>query len=248
MDFALLPGLVVGAVGLRQAGDAGHHRDGGTNVLVAVRHRQLPRHVADIASLIGIRRERHDDAVLFEVTQPGRQPEDVHLAPGIIDVILARHVPAGEAQQVRQGRAIGGTAPVADVQRAGRVGGNVLYLHLLPAAELRAPELVARDQHGADDVDLGPRIEREVDESRPRHLGPADQPRSRQLGQQQPGDFARILPQRLGQLHRQVGGEIAMRRVARSFNVDRRVGRRRRNADQRLLQQFGQPGFDIVGH
>jgi hypothetical protein len=30
--------------------------------------------------------------------------------------------------------------------------------------------------------------------------------------------------------------------------VDRRVGRRRRNAGQRLPEQFGQLGFDIVCH
>jgi len=112
---------------------------------------------------------------------------------------------------------------VADVQRAGRVGGDELDLNLVRSAELGASEPVACDQDGADDVDLGPH-----------HLGPADQTRSRQLGEQLVGYLAWILPQRLGQLHRQVGGEIAMCRITRSFNVDRRVSRHRRNACQRL--------------
>ena len=186
--------------------------------------------------------------MLFEVAQPGGQPEDVHLAAGVIDVILARHIPAGKGQQAGQRRAIGGTATVADVQRAGRIGRDELDLHRSCATELRAPVVLPVNQHGTDDIDLGPRIEREIDEPGPGKLGLGDQRRHRQLGQQLAGNFARVLLQRLGQLHRQIGREVAVRRVARTFEVNWGVGCSRRNAGQRLLQELGQLGFDVMGH
>jgi len=126
MQLSLLLGLVVGAVGFRQAGRVGEHGGGRTNVLGAMRHRHLPRHVAHVGALVGVGREGHAQftlsAVLFEVTQPGRQTEDIHLTAGVIDVILARHIPAGECQQAGQRGAVGGAAAMTNVQRAGRIG------------------------------------------------------------------------------------------------------------------------------
>ena len=70
----------------------------------------------------------------------------------------------------------------------------------------------------------------------------------RSAAEQLVGDLARIFLQCLGQLHRQVGREVTMRRVARAFEVNRGFGCGRGNAGQRLLQQGGQLGFDVLGH
>ena len=50
--------------------------------------------------------------------------EDVHLPSGVIDVVFVVHVVAVGAQDVGQGRAVGGAAAVADVQGPGGVGGD----------------------------------------------------------------------------------------------------------------------------
>ncbi|MPM98877.1 hypothetical protein SDC9_146067 [bioreactor metagenome] len=179
MQFALLLGFVVGAAGFRQAGRAGEDGIGGTHVLVAVGTLQLRRHVAHVTALVGIRREGHDHVMLFEVAQPGRQAEDVHLPAGVIDVVLAGDVPAGEGQQARQRGAVGGAAAVADVQRAGRVGRDELDLHLLPAAGGGTAEVFLLGEHGLDHVGLAAGIEAEVDEAGTGDFGSGDQRRRR---------------------------------------------------------------------
>ena len=137
---------------------------------------------------------------------------------------------------------------MADVQRAGWVGRDELDLNFLLAASRRAAESGTFGQHGAYDIDLGPRIKGEIDETGTGHLRLGNQDRHRQLGQQLVGDFARVLLQRLGQLHGQVGRPVAMRRVTRTLKMDGGIGCGRGNAGQGLLQQGGQLGFDVVGH
>ena len=137
---------------------------------------------------------------------------------------------------------------MADVQRAGRVGRDEFDLYLLAAADPRTPVAAAGGQHRADHADLGARVEGEIDESGASHLGLRHQQRNRQLADQPLGDFARVLLQRPGQLHRQVRREVPVRRIARPLKVDRRIVRRRGNAVQRLLQQEGQLGSCIVCH
>jgi hypothetical protein len=153
VQFALLLGLIVGPAGFRQARRAVEHRIGRTHVLGAVRRGNLLRHLADIVALVAIGRERHGDAVLFQVAQPGRQAEDVHLAAGVVDVVFAGDVPAGKGQQAGQRRAVGGAAAVADVQRPSG-GRHEFDLHLL-----QPPSVARRNsrppQHRLDDGGLG---------------------------------------------------------------------------------------------
>ena len=248
VQFTLLLGLVVGAVGGRQAGRAGHDIRRGAQVLGAVRQRHLLRHIAHVGALVTVGRKGHRDAVLLEVTQPGRQAEDIHLPAGVIDVILACHVPSGEGEQAGQRSAVGGAAAVADVQRSGRVRRNELDLDLLPAPEGGAPEALPFREDGGNDPGLGPRVEDKIDEPGAGHFGLRHQRRRRQLGDEAPGDLARIHLQRLGQLHGEVGGEIAVGRIARTLEQDRRRCGIRSNAGQRLLQQGGQLGFHVMGH
>jgi hypothetical protein len=85
--------------------------------------------------------------VQLEVAQPGRQRQDVHLPAGVVHVELARHIPAGEAEQAGQAGAVGGAAAVADVQRAGRVGRDELDLDAFPAAQRALAEIGALRQH-----------------------------------------------------------------------------------------------------
>jgi len=246
--LALLLGLVVLAIGRRQAGRPGqdlHGGDLGEAVLVGVAH--LAAHVDHVVALVGVGREGNLDAEEGEVAQPGRQRQDVHLAASVVHVVLAADLVAGEGEHVRERGAIGGAATVADVERAGGVGGDELHLHLdalaCPAAEIRAP-----GQHLAHHRGLGVGGEREVDEAGAGDLGPGDQLRGRQLGEQQAGELARVALERLGELQREVGGEVAVARLLRALQQDGGGGEIRRDALQRGLEQVGQQDFGIGAH
>jgi hypothetical protein len=185
MLVALLLGFVVGAAGIRQSRAYWLERLGRAHVLVAMGCRHLLCHVAHIVALVGIGRERNINAVLFEVAQPGRQSEDVHLSAGIIDVILARYVPAGEGQQARQRSAIGSATTMADMQRAGRVGRDEFDLHFLPATEQSndrsfPPSTSTALEHASV---LARCIQGEIDETGASDFGLFDQYRYRQLVQ-----------------------------------------------------------------
>ena len=78
-------------------------------------------------------------AAQFQITQPHAGGENVHLPAGVVDVILAVHVEAGGAQQIGDRRAVRRAAPVADMQRPGRIGRHELDLHALAGADRRRP-------------------------------------------------------------------------------------------------------------
>ena len=61
--------------------------------------------------------------------------EHVDLPAGIVDVILARHVEAGEREQVGQRIAEHRAAAMADVHRARRVGRDVFDVDLFALAD-----------------------------------------------------------------------------------------------------------------
>ena len=62
--------------------------------------------------------------------QAGAQAAD--LAPRVVDVVLPGDLPATAVEQPADSVAVGGPPAVADVQRAGRVGGDELDLDPLP--------------------------------------------------------------------------------------------------------------------
>ena len=108
--------------------------------------------------------------MLVEVAQPGRQAEDVHLAAGVVDVILARHIPAGEGAgwTMRRHRRRRGH----DRRAAGRSGWP-RRIRPAPSARRRRwnGQSSAFAQHGAHDAGLGAGVEGEIDETGARHLG-----------------------------------------------------------------------------
>ncbi|OQA34525.1 MAG: hypothetical protein BWY57_00381 [Betaproteobacteria bacterium ADurb.Bin341] len=248
MGLALILRLVVAAVGIRQAGQPALDSLGRAKVFAAVRCGHLTSHVAHIRPLVGIGRKGDDDAIQFQIAQPRRQGQDVHLPAGIIDVKLARHFPAGKRQQVGQRSTVGGTAAMPDMQRPGRVGGNEFNLNFLPPAQNKAAKISAQSQHPGDGCRLGSGIKGEIDEPGASDFGLAHQRRDRELIDQLAGDIEWILFQNTRQLHGQIGGKIAVRRIPRPFKQDGRGAGCGRNTGQRLLNQRHELGFDILGH
>src|SRR4029077_2453184 len=84
---------------------------------------------------IAVLRKRQRFACELEITHPGADREDVHLAPGIIDVVLARYREACGREDVGECRAIGRLPPMPDVQRPGGIRGDKLHQHPLAPTE-----------------------------------------------------------------------------------------------------------------
>ena len=108
------------------------------------------------------------------VAQIGRAGERVDLRAGVVDVVFARHLVAGELQQVGERIAEHGAAAVADVHRAGRVGRDVLDVDPLAAAEIGAAVVGALLQDGRDDAVPEARRKLRLRKPGPGHLDPLD--------------------------------------------------------------------------
>ena len=207
----------------------------------------LGRHVLHVVALVGVGREGDGDAEEVEIAQPGRQGQDVHLPAGVVDVVLAGHLEAGEVEHIRQGGAIGGPTAMPDVKRPGGVGGDIFHLHPDPGFDAPAIGL-AGSQHGTDDSGLGIRHQREVDEACAGHFGLGDQAGGRQLGQQQVGQLARIALEGLGELQRQVACEVSVTGLLRALQVDRRFRLLGRHAEKGGTEEVGKLGLGIGAH
>ncbi len=173
-DNGVYIGVFVAALGLvgRQPGE---HLGRGTAQRLAAARAQRRRDRAQVIPAIAVRRELETLAAELEIAQPHRRSQDLHLAAGVVHVVLAVHAPAVGLQQVRDRRAERRVAAVADVQRPGRVGRDELDDGGPAAPAVAAPVGRARRVHARDLALPGGGRQEEVDESRPRDLGPGDQ-------------------------------------------------------------------------
>ncbi len=85
--------------------------------------------IPDIVAPVAVARKAQALAAEFQVTQPDRGAEDVHLTPGVVDVILAVDLETDRLQQIRDHRAVRGPATMPDMQRAGGIGRDEFDLH-----------------------------------------------------------------------------------------------------------------------
>ena len=108
------------------------------------------------------------------VAQVGRARQRVDLGAGVVDVVLARHVVAGEREQIGERIAEHRAAAVADVHGTGRIGRHVLDVDPLALAEIGAAIGRALFQDRGNDALPEGRPEAHVEEARPRHLDPLD--------------------------------------------------------------------------
>ncbi len=180
------------------------------------RHRR--REVGHVLAVVAV--------VRYRLAVPGREhrlAELAHLGTEVVEVVLARHPLAARLEHAAEEIADERAPRVADVQRPGRVGRHELDVD---GARLVGLEPAPRAR-GREDPGHG-RLERrvrqpQVHEPRPRDLGRGDQravgTRADRVGQRL-GDVQRRPPQRPRELHREVGGEIAERRVRGTLDGD----------------------------
>ncbi len=173
--------------------------------------------------------------------------ELLDLRARVVVVELARDAVALRFEEGRDGVAEGRLASVADVQRAGGIGGDELDLHLSARLVRRASVACAFLEDTAHDPRFGDGPQGEVDEPGAGHLGFL-QELARDPCCERGGEGARAGLQRFRQLQRHIGRIIAMARLLRALQHDRRVGELRRLGSQRGAQRLLERGFGIGTH
>ena len=119
--------------------------------------RQLADVVADVAAL---------GHLLAARPRADRLPELLDLGPGVVEVVLARHRVAGEAEHARQRVAVGGVAAAGRGQRARRVGRDELDVDPQRRRRAAAAVAVAGREHPVERADVPGVGEEQVQEAR----------------------------------------------------------------------------------
>ncbi len=211
--------IIVSMATLRTSGS--HSASGLSSRLAPCSARQpLADGLQVVARIEALRNGADILAERLPVTQEGRAGEDIDLRARVVDVVFAADLVAGEMQQFRQRIAEDRAASVAHMHRPGGVGGDVFHVHRLAGALPAAAEAVGVEQGGSQDLVQHMGFQPEIDEARPGDLHLHHARIAREIGDDQFGERARVHPRFLGQHHGGVGGEIAMRAVARRLDDD----------------------------
>ncbi len=208
--------------------------------LRALRREQPLADFLDVPAAVAVRGEGELLAAVLQIPQPGADRQNLHLAAGVVDVVLL--------EQIGDARAEGGMPAVADMQGTGGIGGHELHLHRSACAGERSAVMPCLLQHLGDFRVIGVLGKKEVDEAGARDLDLGHRRAARQQAQQCVGQLAGILARRLGQLHGQIARKIAVLRVARVFDLHvhaARAGRHQvfRQCRQRFVEQFFNHGL-----
>ena len=124
---------------------ASHSALGQVAPFVAVARRQRLADLLQIVAGIEALGDRLDGlAQRLAVAQIGRAREGIDLGAGVVDVILARDLEAGLGQQRGQRIADDGAAGMADMQRPGRIGRDILDIDRAARPDLRGAVVRAR--------------------------------------------------------------------------------------------------------
>jgi hypothetical protein len=154
------------------------------------------------------------------VAQMRRAGERLHLRAGIVDIIFAGDGIAGIFEQLRQRVADHRAAAMTHMHRPGRVGRDIFDIDPLARADGQPTIVGAARQDGGEFAAQGRFGQPDVDEAgagdfRTGNLGQIAQARHDQVGER-----TRIATGGLGQDHRDIGRQIAMRRIARRLDRD----------------------------
>src|SRR5690606_25478323 len=95
---------------------------------------QLAGNVENVFALVAVGGKAEGLAAQFQVPEPNASSQDVHLPSGIIDIVLALDRIADSFQQVCRAGTVGRAPAMANMQRAGGVGGHEFDLITLLVA------------------------------------------------------------------------------------------------------------------
>ena len=217
---------------------------------VAVLGHDVASDLDHVLTVVAVLRQLRVPAQHLEVARHHRGAEQVHLAAGVVEVVLALDRLAGGLEQAGERVAQRGVAGMPDMERPRGVGAHELDLDPSSrgfGAAVGLAEVGDRSQRVVQ-----PRVGREdVEEPRPRHLHLLDQRR----GGQRVGDRLRHVARRaagpLGERERHVGGEVPVTLLLGSQQLgrgqvalDAQLGGRRAQA---LLEPVDELRFDHEG-
>ena len=214
--------------------------------------RELRAHRLEVVAGIEALGDRDRLTERLAVAQEGGAGEHIDLRAGIVDVVLARHRPAGGGEQVRERVAEHRAAAVADMHRPGGVGRDVLDVDRT-ARHLSAPERLALAERRPDHRMIDVRREPQVDEAGAGHARLDDAGIGAQFACQRLAERLGVLPGLLRQHQGGVGGQIPVRGVARRLDHDpRQVEALRQQAGagerfERLAHARLEEGEDVHG-
>jgi len=186
----------------------------------AVRAVQAGADVPDVIAPVAVARKRNLFAAQLQVAQVDTGGEDIHLPPGVINVVFAVYPVAHGLKQIGYRGTVRCTAAVADVQRTGRIGGDEFDLHQFALAEVAAPVALALLQDLGDVFMIGRRAQEEIDEAWAGDFDAGDSIGGRQVCHQRFRQLARFAVRELAQHHGQVAGKVAVTAIAGPLQVD----------------------------
>ena len=210
---------------------------------VAFALQQVGRDVTDVLAFIAVGRKGKALAAGLEVTQPDAGGQDVHLPAGIVDVVLAVHLPAIGGQQIRHAGAERTVTPVTHVQRPGRVGRHELDDDLAIGAAGVTAEGIAQLVHLPHHLRLRIASQIKIDEAGAGDFAAQHARRGGQLLDDGLRQRTRRKTSCFGQTHGDIAGEVAVGAVACAFDdngarIDRVGQQRAGQTGQRDRQQL----------
>ena len=178
---------------------------------------ELLGHVDHIGALVAAFGQRDLASELLLIASEQGAAEEPDLRAGVIDVVLALDLKSGGVEHRGQRIAEDCAASVADLQRAGRVGRDELDLHPMAFAQIDAAPLVARVDHGEQQIALPLGVQRDIDESRPGHIDIGDWLRAHDAVGNRRRHVHRRHPYGAGQPQGDVAGVVAVFALLRPF-------------------------------
>ena len=148
----------------------------------------------------------------------------MHLAAGIVDVVLALHVESDRFEDVGDACAVRGSTAVPHMERSGGIRGDELHLDTATISERRTRALHTGADDAAHRLRECRRRNAEVDETWPGDLDRCDRGRLGQPRHDALGDLARLAPGDAREGEGDGAREVAVAIPAAA--LDRNVGQR----------------------
>ena len=199
---------------------------------------------SDRPSPRGTPRDSRPRAAAHPVPSEQRRGERVELVPGVVQVVLAVHLGALRREQVGERVTHCDPTPATGVDRPGGVDGHELEVDPVPGTNAAVPVLVTLPDDAEQHLVQPGGSEVEVDEPGALDLDPLQVRRSFRLQRDDDlvGDLARWLADGLGELHRDVRGEVAVAGSGRGRQLDATRG----HGEARDFERVMQRGEDLV--
>ena len=206
-------------------------------MLPAVRGRDL----ADVFAVVAALGDRERLAGQLPQARLRAEGEVGDLHAGVVVVVLAGDRPPGPFEQRGDGVAEDGLAAVPDVQRTGGVGRHELDVDWPAGAVRPSSEIGARGHHGVHRAGEQVLRQPEIDEPGAGDFGAGDEAgRKLEHSEQLLGHLARVAPVAPRHDHGEVGGDVAVSRVARALQheLGALVAKASGSRGQRVAQRF----------